>query len=111
MNRPPQNGARSAVERIRNYAGLEPDYKPITETLKQSALEQMAKPGVIYPWRTEIETELGRHTNCVDGIAALLENYRLEHWQEPYRNGNDTRPQIQPEELPRLCSSARSPAS
>ena len=44
----------------------------------------MAKPGVIYPVRTEIETELGRNSNYIEGIAALLEKYNLTGWQEPY---------------------------
>ena len=75
----------AAVERIRKYAGLEPGYNPITEILKQRTLEQMAKPDMVFPWRTEIETELARDSNYVDGIAALFERYRLQDWQEPYR--------------------------
>jgi hypothetical protein len=43
----------AAVVRIRKYAGLETGYKPLTEILKQRVLEQMAKPGVVYPARTE----------------------------------------------------------
>ncbi|HZQ19538.1 MAG TPA: DUF885 domain-containing protein [Terriglobales bacterium] len=74
----------AAIERIRKYAGLEGDYKPITEILKQRALAQMAKPGVIYPWRDEIETELGRDSNYVEGIAALFQKYKLTGWEEPY---------------------------
>jgi len=74
----------AAVERLQKYAGLEPDYKPITEILKERMREQMSKPGVIYPWRNEIETELGRDSNYVDGIAALLEKYKLQGWQEAY---------------------------
>lgn len=74
----------AAMERIRKYAGLETDYKPITEILKQRAFEQMAKPGVIYPWRNEIETELGRDSNYVEGIASLFEKYKLQGWEGPY---------------------------
>jgi hypothetical protein len=74
----------AAVVRIRKYAGLEPGYRPLTEILKQRVMEQMAKPGVIYPPRTEIETEMGRNSNYVEGIAALLEKYKLTGWQEPY---------------------------
>jgi uncharacterized protein (DUF885 family) len=74
----------AAMERIRKYAGLETDYKPITEILKQRALEQMAKPGVIYPWRNEIETELGRDSNYVEGIASLFQKYKLQGWEGPY---------------------------
>ncbi|MBO0912579.1 MAG: DUF885 family protein, partial [Acidobacteria bacterium] len=73
-----------AVERLRKYAGLAGGYQPITEILKQRALEQVAKPGVIYPWRNEIETELGRDSNYVEGMAALFERYKIEGWQEAY---------------------------
>jgi uncharacterized protein (DUF885 family) len=74
----------AAVVRIREYAGLDPAYKPITEILKQRVMEQMAKPGVIYPARVEIETELSRNSNYLDGMAALLEKNKLTAWQEPF---------------------------
>src|SRR5580658_1847839 len=74
----------AAVVRIREYAGLEPGYKSITEILKQRVMEQMAKPGVIYPARVEIETEMARNSNYVDGISALMQKYNLTAWQEPF---------------------------
>ena len=74
----------AAVVRIRKYAGLEPGYKPLTEIQKQRVEEQMAKPGVLYPAKVEMETELGRNSNYVEGIAALCEKYQLVGWQEPY---------------------------
>jgi uncharacterized protein (DUF885 family) len=75
----------AAVARLRAYAGLAPGYKPIAEIVKQRVIEQMAKPGVIYPPRVEIETELGRDSNYLDGIAALLKKYKLEGWQESFK--------------------------
>jgi hypothetical protein len=75
----------AAVVRIRKYAGLEPGYKPLAEILKQRVMEQMAKPGVVYPARIQIETELGRNSNYIEGIATLLEKYKLTGWQEPYK--------------------------
>jgi uncharacterized protein (DUF885 family) len=80
----PADRRPAAVERLRKYAGLEAGYKAITEILKQRAQEQMGKPGVIYPWRKEIETELGRDSNYVEGIASLLQKYKLQGWQEAY---------------------------
>ena len=74
----------AAVARLRAYAGLEPGYKPIAEILKQRVIEQMAKPGVIYPSRVQIETELGRDSNYLEGITALFQKYKLEGWQEPF---------------------------
>ncbi len=73
----------AAVVRIRKYAGLEPGYKALADILKQRVVEQMAKPGVLYPSRTEIETELARNPNYVEGISALLQKYNLKEWQEP----------------------------
>jgi uncharacterized protein (DUF885 family) len=80
----PAERRSAAVVRIRKYAGLDPGHKPLTEILKQRALDQMAKPEMVYPWRNEIETELGRDSNYVEGIAALLQKYKLEGWQEAY---------------------------
>ena len=80
----PAERRQAAVVRIREYAGLEPGYTPITEILKQRVIEQMAKPGVIYPSKNEIETEMGRNSNYVEGIAALLEKYKLSGWEEPF---------------------------
>jgi uncharacterized protein (DUF885 family) len=74
----------AAVVRIREYAGLEPGYKPLTDILRQRVSEQISKPGVIYPAKTEIETELGRNSNYLDGIAALMQKYSLKNWQEPF---------------------------
>ena len=74
----------AAVVRIREYAGLQPGYKPLTDILKQRDEEQMAKPGVFYPSKMEIETELSRNSNYLEGIASLLRKNKLEGWQEPY---------------------------
>jgi uncharacterized protein (DUF885 family) len=74
----------AALVRLRRYAGMESGYQPITELLRQRALEQIAKPGVIYPARTEVETELGRNSNYVDGIAKLFTKYGLKGWEPAY---------------------------
>ena len=74
----------AAVIRIREYAGLEPGYKALTEIFKQRVTEQMAKPGVVYPSKTEMETELGRNSNYIEGIATLLQKYHLTGWEEPF---------------------------
>jgi len=74
----------AALVRLRRYAGAEAGYQPFTEVLKQRELEQMAKPGVIYPARGEVETELGRDPNYLEGIAALFTKYHLSGWEGSY---------------------------
>ena len=74
----------SAVVRIREYAGMETGYVALTEILKQRVTERMVKPGLLYPAKAEIETEMSRNSNYLDGIAALLQKYGLTGWQEPF---------------------------
>jgi uncharacterized protein (DUF885 family) len=74
----------AAVVRLRKYTGTEPGFKPYTEVLKQRELAQIAKAGMIYPSKSEVETELGRNSNYVDGIAALFKKYELSDWESGY---------------------------
>jgi uncharacterized protein (DUF885 family) len=80
----PSERRPAAAVRIREYAGLEPGYTALTEILKQRVTQQMAKPGVIYPARVEIETEMARNSNYLNGIAALMQKYKLTGWEEPF---------------------------
>ena len=80
---------RAALIRLRKYSGVEPGYAPFTELLKRRELEQIAKPGVIYPSKGELETELGRNSNYVDGIAALFRKYELRGWESAYTKLKD----------------------
>ena len=74
----------AALVRLRKYVGVEPGYPPFAELLKQREIEQVAKPGVIYPSRQELETELGRNSNYVEGIADLFKKYKLAGWEPAY---------------------------
>jgi len=80
----PNERRPAAVVRIRECAGIEPGYTSLTDILKQRVTEQMAKPGIIYPAKVEIETEMARNSNYLEGIAALMQKYNLQGWQEPY---------------------------
>lgn len=74
----------AALVRLRKYTGMEPGSQPTTELLKQRTLEQIAKPGVLYPSKGELETELGRNSSYVTGIADLLKKYKLTGWEPAY---------------------------
>jgi uncharacterized protein (DUF885 family) len=80
----PEERRPAAVVRLRKYAGVEPGFKSFADLLKQRVEEQMAKPGMIYPSAVQMETELGRDKNYVDGIQALFIKYKLTGWQEPF---------------------------
>jgi uncharacterized protein (DUF885 family) len=74
----------AAVARVRRYAGLEKGYRPLADILRERTMEQMAKPGVFYPAKVEIETELSRDSHYLEGIEALLKKYKLTGWEEPF---------------------------
>ena len=79
----PKERYPNAVVRLRAYAGGEPGYTAITEILKKRTEEQMAKPGVIYPAKSEMETEMARNSHYIDGIAALFKKQGQTGWEEP----------------------------
>jgi hypothetical protein len=74
----------AAVLRLKKYTGLELGFVPITRLDKQRVEQQMAKPGVTYPSKSELETELGRNSNYIEGIAQLFKKYQLTGWEEAY---------------------------
>lgn len=79
---PERRGA--AVVRLKKYAGLVAGHQPITAILQRRIEEQMAKPGVVYPSRQQMEVELSRNGAIVKGIGELFVKYKLTQWEEPY---------------------------
>ena len=74
----------AAVIRLNKYAGLEPGSTPLPDLARTFVLARMAKPGVTYPSRLRIETELARNSNYIDGIADLFRKYKLTGWEPAY---------------------------
>jgi hypothetical protein len=80
----PQPRRAAALVRLRKYAGVEPGYKPFTDILKVREEEQIAKPNVIFPSKEQVEIDLGRNSNYVEGIATLFKKYNLSGWEPAY---------------------------
>ena len=74
----------AVTRRCGGMPGLIPPTSRSPKFSKQRVLEQMAKPGVVYPARVEIETELSRNSHYLEGIAALCKQYKLSGWEEPF---------------------------
>jgi uncharacterized protein (DUF885 family) len=80
----PAERRAAAVARLRKYAGVEPGFKPFTDVLMQRTMEQMAKPAMVYPSANEMESEIGRNKNYIDGMRTLFVRYKLTGWEEPF---------------------------
>lgn len=75
---------KAALSRLRKYAGIEAGYMPITAILKERIINQMSKPGVIYPSKQSMEVVLSRNVNMVEGIQELFVKYKISGWEESY---------------------------
>jgi uncharacterized protein (DUF885 family) len=79
----PQERRKSAMVRLRKYAGMEQGFEPITEQAKARSLE-WRKPGQLGPAKVEVETDLARADFFINGIAQLFEKYKIDGFQEPF---------------------------
>src|SRR6185312_16286460 len=74
----------SAVIRLRKYAGLQKGYQPLTDILKARTVRQIAKPGMIYPSKQEMEVTLAHNGSIIGGIAQLFKKYNIAGWEPAY---------------------------
>lgn len=80
----PPSRRESAVARLSKYAGQTSGYSPIATGLLERMKLQMTKPGVTYPSRASVETQLARNAAIVDGIRDLFVKYKLTGWEPAY---------------------------
>ncbi len=74
----------AALVRLRKYSGLERGFTPYAELVKQRASEQLAKPGVFFPPKALLETQLDRNPNYLKGIPLLFKKYHLHGWEAAF---------------------------
>jgi uncharacterized protein (DUF885 family) len=79
----PQERRKSALVRLRKYAGVEPGYEPITEQAKARSIE-WRKPGQLGPAKVQVETDLARADFFINGIAQLFDKYKIDGYQEAF---------------------------
>jgi len=80
----PEARRKSALVRLRRYAGMEPGYTPITVLARERTMERLLKPGLLGPIKGEVEKNLGNTGFFLAGISQLLAKYKLEGYQETY---------------------------
>jgi hypothetical protein len=76
------NRRAAALVRLKKYAGLAPGTTPITR-LAEDFIRSREKPGLQYPFKDEVEKNLGNGDTYIDGIGPLFEKYKIAGYQEP----------------------------
>ena len=69
-----------ALERLRRYAGITPGTQPIAELARARTLER-AEGGRLWPYRGEVEQQLGNCQRYVAGIAELFRASPVQGWE------------------------------
>jgi len=67
----------AALVRLRRYTGLEADWTPILKQAEENLRNSFKKPGLLGPFRGEVELDLQVAPRYIAGMAALLEKYKL----------------------------------
>ncbi len=72
----------AALTRLAKYTGTADGYTPITELAKQRTMERFAEPGLLGPYKGELERDLENVQRYADGLRDLFEKSGLEGYQE-----------------------------
>ena len=72
----------AALTRLARYTGKAEGYTPITELARQRITERFAVPGLLGPYKGELEQDLNNVQRYADGLRGLFEKSGLEGYQE-----------------------------
>jgi uncharacterized protein (DUF885 family) len=73
---------KSAVVRLRKYAGVEPGTTGLAVLAEQAVRARMSTPGVLFPPKPQVERGLADSASFLEGIPKLFEKYQLTGYQE-----------------------------
>ena len=74
----------AALVRLRKYAGIEPGFAPLTLQAAALLRSRLGAPGLLAPYRDDLERQLNNSSRFVGGIADLFRKSGLSGWEEPH---------------------------
>ena len=77
----PAERQQAALVRLRKYTGKEPGYQPLTELARARLSERLEEPGLIRPFRGEVEQDLQRAPTLIAGLEQVFAASRVEGWE------------------------------
>jgi hypothetical protein len=74
---------RAALVRLRRYTGTDPGYAPFTQRTEKRIRERLRETGILFPYRSQVEQDLGESGIFVEGLGQLFRKYRIDGYEEP----------------------------
>lgn len=73
----------AALERLQKYTGQAKGTVPITQLARERTMEQLGRPGLLGPYRVQLEKDLANVARYREGLQQVFTDAKLEGWQEP----------------------------
>ena len=103
-----------ALDRLRKYTGSETGYTPITELAKARTSERFEAPGLLGPYRAQLEKDLADGPRFVAGVRGMFEAAELSGWEDEFMKLElqleDYNAWLEQEMLPRVREDNQLPA-
>ena len=80
----PAERHKSALVRLKRYAGLEKGFKPVAVLAQERMRETMSNPALLYPSKQEMDKILINSPHLMDGIEKLFQKYSIAGYEEAY---------------------------
>ena len=104
----------AALVRLKKYAGIAEGHLPLTELAMARTSERFAVPGLLGPYKGEMERDLNNIERFAGGLVDLFEASGLQGWEEDLEvlqgQLNDYADWLRAEMLPRAREDHRLPA-
>ena len=78
----PLERQKAALVRLKKYTGQAEGYKPLTDMARIRLTERMEVPGLIKPFRGEVEQDLERAPVMIEGLQGVFGATELEGYEE-----------------------------
>ncbi|MBI2682607.1 MAG: DUF885 domain-containing protein [Acidobacteriales bacterium] len=74
---------QAALVRLRKYAGMEPGTKPVTELAMAITREKLSQPGLLGPFKSQLDRDLNNYGFYLDGLGKLFAKFQITGYEEP----------------------------
>jgi hypothetical protein len=74
----------AALVRLRKYTGVEPGYTPLTVLAEQYIRSRMDRPGLVGPFKDEVERDFQNGQTYLAGIEEMFKKYGISGYEQPY---------------------------
>ncbi|HSM68577.1 MAG TPA: DUF885 domain-containing protein [Xanthomonadales bacterium] len=71
----------AALVRLKKYTGAAEGYTPVTELARQRTTERFAEPGLLGPFKGQLERDLNNVSRFADGLRQTFAASGLEGWE------------------------------